>query len=47
VGRLRRFLVKRQGRHLRPGQTGQWTEDWLNGLGLYRLRGTVRYPAAA
>jgi RNA-directed DNA polymerase len=47
VGRLRRFLVRRQGRHLRPGQTGQWTEDWLNGLGLYRLRGTVRYPAAA
>jgi Retron-type reverse transcriptase len=47
VGRLRRFLVKRQGRHLRPGQTGQWTEDWLNGLGLYRLRGTVRYPVAA
>ena len=47
VGRLRRFLVKRQGRHLRPGQTGQWTEDWLNGLGLHRLRGTVRYPAAA
>jgi len=47
VDRLRRFLVKRQGRHLRPGQTGQWTADWLNGLGLYRLRGTVRYPEAA
>jgi RNA-directed DNA polymerase len=47
VGRLRRFLVRRQGRHLRPGQTAQWTEDWLNGLGLYRLRGTVRYPVAA
>ena len=47
VNRLRRFLVKRQGRHLRPGQTRQWTEDWLNGLGLYRLRGTVRYPEVA
>ncbi len=47
VGRLRRFLVKRQGRNLRPGQTSQWTEDWLNGLGLHRLRGTVRYPEAA
>jgi RNA-directed DNA polymerase len=47
VGRLRRFLVRRQGRHLRPGQTQQWTEDWLNGLGLYRLRGTIRYPEAA
>jgi len=47
VGRLRRFLVKRQGRNLRPGQTREWTEDWLNGLGLHRLRGTVRYPEAA
>jgi RNA-directed DNA polymerase len=47
VGRLRRFLVRRQGRHLRPGQTRQWTEDWFNGLGLYRLRGTIRYPEAA
>ncbi|MDP2350077.1 MAG: group II intron reverse transcriptase/maturase [Chloroflexota bacterium] len=43
VDRLRRFLVKRQGRNLRPGQTRRWTEDWLNGLGLYRLRGTIRY----
>jgi len=47
VGRLRRCLMKRQGRHLRPGQTRLWTEDWLNGLGLHRLRGTVRYPEAA
>ena len=46
VGRLRRFLVKRQGRHLRAGQTRAWTEDWLNGLGPYRLRGTIRYPEA-
>jgi len=46
-GRLRRFLVQRQGRHLRPGQSAGWTEDWLNGLGLYRLRGTIRYPEAA
>jgi RNA-directed DNA polymerase len=47
VDRLRRFLVKRQGRNLRPGQMVRWTEDWLNGLGLYRLRGTIRYPEAA
>jgi len=47
VDRLRRFLVQRQGRNLRPGQTVRWTEDWLNGLGLYRLRGTIRYPEAA
>jgi RNA-directed DNA polymerase len=47
VGRLRRFLMKRQGRNLRPGHVERWTEDWLNGLGLHRLRGTVRYPEAA
>ena len=47
VGRLRRFLVKRQGRNLRPGHVERWTEDWLNGLGLHRLRGTIRYPEAA
>jgi RNA-directed DNA polymerase len=47
VGRLRGFLVKRQGRNLRPGQPRQWTEDWFNGLGLHRLRGTIRYPEAA
>ena len=39
VGRSRRFLVRRQGRHLRPGQTRLWTEDWFDGLGLHRLQG--------
>jgi hypothetical protein len=24
-----------------------WTEQWFNGHGLYRLRGTVRSPKAA
>jgi RNA-directed DNA polymerase len=47
VGRLRRFLMKRQGRDLRPGQVEGWTEDWFNGQGLYRPRGTIRYPEAA
>ncbi len=47
VMRLRRLMVKKRGRNLRAGQTEQWTEDWFNGHGLYRLRGTVRYPAAA
>jgi RNA-directed DNA polymerase len=45
--RLRGFLVKRYGRNLRPGRAELWTEDWLNGHGLYRLRGTIRYPEAA
>jgi RNA-directed DNA polymerase len=45
--RLKRLLVKRQGRQLRSGQTAQWTGDFFQALGLHRLRGTIRYPAAA
>ena len=47
VGRLRDLLVKRYGRHLRPGQTTAWTREWFETHGLYRLRGTVRYPGYA
>ncbi len=32
---------------LRAGQADQWNEDWFNGHGLHRLRGTIRYPRAA
>ena len=46
VGRLRGLMVKKRGRNLRPGQWLDWTEDWFNGHGLYRLRGTIRYPKA-
>ena len=45
--RLFRLQVKKRGRNLRAGQAEQWTEDWFNQQGLYRLRGTVRYPKAA
>jgi RNA-directed DNA polymerase len=47
VGRLRHLLIKKRGRNLRPGQVDQWTEEWFNGHGLFRLRGTIRYPQAA
>jgi RNA-directed DNA polymerase len=47
VGRLRRLMRKRYGRHLRPGQTTVWTREWFEAHGLYRLRGTVRYPVPA
>jgi len=47
VERLRSLMVKKRGRNLRAGQAGQWTEDWFNGHGLHRLRGTIRYPKAA
>lgn len=45
--RLRRLLRSRYGRNLRPGQTALWTSDWFRTQGLYRLRGTIRYPGVA
>ena len=47
VGRLRGLMVKKRGRNLHAGQADAWTEEWFNGHGLYRLRGTIRYPKAA
>jgi RNA-directed DNA polymerase len=47
VQRLRTLMVKKRGRNLRAGQTQAWTEEWFNGHGLHRLRGTIRYPKAA
>jgi RNA-directed DNA polymerase len=45
--RLFRLMVKKRGRNLRAGQADQWTEEWFQGHGLHRLRGTIRYPKAA
>ena len=45
--RLSRFMAKRKGRGLRPGEWERWTRNFLCGLGLHRLRGAVRYPGAA
>jgi RNA-directed DNA polymerase len=47
VWRLRSLMVRKRGRNLHAGQAGAWTEEWFNGHGLYRLRGTIRYPRAA
>jgi RNA-directed DNA polymerase len=44
VWRLRRFLIQRHGRHLRPGDVADWTREYFEALGLHRLRGTIRYP---
>ena len=44
--RLRHFCVKRKGRNLRPGEADAWNPGFFCGLGLHRLRGTVRYPGA-
>ncbi len=46
--RLKRFLLKRKGRNLRAGEADRWNEDFfVDEHGLYRLRGTVKYPEAA
>jgi RNA-directed DNA polymerase len=47
VWRLQRLMIKKRGRNLHAGQDWQWTEEWFNGHGLHRLRGTIRYPKAA
>jgi group II intron reverse transcriptase/maturase len=44
VDRLRTLRVKRKGRHLRPGEVDDWTREYFENLGLYRLRGTIRFP---
>jgi len=30
--------------HLKPGESRAWTREYFENLGLYRLRGTIRYP---
>lgn len=45
--RLRLLLAKRYGiRKSRHHLYSRWPNEWLEGYGLYRLRGTVRYPEA-
>jgi group II intron reverse transcriptase/maturase len=43
--RLVRWFYRRGGQ--RPTKHSPWTGPQLHGMGLYRLRGTVRYPAQA
>jgi RNA-directed DNA polymerase len=45
--RLKRLLIKKRGRNLHAGVADQWTSDWFHEMGMYRLRGTIRYPKAA
>ncbi len=47
VWRLRVLMVRKRGRNLHAGEADAWTEEWFNGHGLHRLRGTIRYPKAA
>jgi len=45
--RLRRWHWRRGGQRARHRSSAVWTDDRYYGMGLYRLRGTVRYPANA
>jgi RNA-directed DNA polymerase len=45
-GRLRLFLARRRGYRRKHQAIRRWSFEWFWGLGLYRLSGTVRYPAA-
>jgi RNA-directed DNA polymerase len=47
VRRLRSLCCKRKGRALRPGEAHRWQQEYFEHLGLYRLRGSICYPARA
>jgi RNA-directed DNA polymerase len=47
VDRLCGLMSKRYGRNLKPGHWKTWTREWFEAHGLYRLRGTIRYPGLA
>lgn len=42
--RLHALMRKRVGRTLHAGRAERWTRQWFWDKGLYRLRGTIRYP---
>jgi len=45
--KLKRLLIKKRGRNLRPGQADNWTRTWFHDQGLHKLMGTIRYSKAA
>jgi group II intron reverse transcriptase/maturase len=47
VRRLKGLRLKRAGRNLPAGKARRWDRECFEKLGLYRLRGTIRYPAQA
>ena len=47
VWRLGGLMRRRYGRNLRPGQWKAWSREWFEAQGLFRLRGTIRYPGYA
>ncbi len=45
--RLKRLLIKRKARHLKPGEPKQWHRGFFENHGLIRLMGRIQYPGAA
>jgi group II intron reverse transcriptase/maturase len=45
--RLKGLRLKRAGRNLPAGKAQRWDREYFEQLGLYRLRGTIRYPGQA
>jgi group II intron reverse transcriptase/maturase len=45
--RLKRLLIKRKGRHLKPGELKKWHRGFFENHGLIRLMGRIQYPGAA
>ena len=45
--RLKRLLIKKRGRNIRPRHVDTWTRTWFHDQGLHKLTGTIRYPKAA
>ena len=44
--RLKRLLLKRKGRHLKPGEPEQWHRGFFENHGLVQLMGRIKYPGA-
>jgi len=44
--RLRSLRIKRAGRNRDARVMSMWTREYFESLGLYRLRGTIRFPEA-
>jgi group II intron reverse transcriptase/maturase len=45
--RLKRMRIHRKGRHLKPGESRQWSAAYFHALGLEHLHGTIKYPGTA
>ena len=46
IRRLKKLRRARAGRNLHAGLAQRWGREYFEKLGLYRLRGTIRYPGA-